>query len=262
LSIHKLKIYQMKICKNCNTENPVDAKFCRKCGTELNNEDPEGFVFVKGGTFMMGTITEQGNDWLDSEKPAHSVTLSDFYIGKYAVTQKEWFEVMGMNPSWFEGDNLPVEQVSWDEVQEFIGKLNVKTGKNYRLPTEAEWEYAARGGTSSRGYRYSGSDHVDRVACYYSYRDDAPFPVGTKEPNELGIYDMSGNVWEWCSDWYGAYSSHSQTNPTGPSAGSGRVTRGGSWYDIAHRVRISFRNWGTPSTHGNLLGFRLAYSSK
>ena len=137
---------------------------------------------------------------------------------------------MGSNPSRYTGDdNLPVEQVSWKDVQEFIQKLNALTGKTYRLPTEAEWEYAARGGNQSQGYKYAGSNTVGDVAWHYGNSDHKTHPVGQKQPNELGLYDMSGNVWEWCQDWYGDYSSSAQTNPTGPSSGSYRVLRGGSW---------------------------------
>jgi len=209
-------------------------------------------VFVKGGTFMMGS--EDGDD---DEKPVHQVTVSDFYIGKYEVTQKLWKEVMGSNPSSFKGDDRPVEYVSWHDVQEFIRKLNKKTGGNYRLPTEAEWEYAARGGAKSRGYKYAGSNNIGEVAEYVGNNNKETKPVGGKKPNELGIYDMSGNVWEWCSDWYGDYSSSSQTNPTGPSSGSYRVLRGGSWNGGASRCRVACRNGYPPTLSGSILGFRL-----
>ena len=149
-------------------------------------------VYVSGGTFTMGATSEQGSDAYDWEKPAHSVTLSGYYIGKYEVTQELWKAVMGSNPSRFKGDNLPVEQVSWDDVQEFLRKLNAMTGKRYRLPTEAEWEFAARGGNSSRGYKYSGSNSLGSVAWYYDNSGSRTHAVGTKSPNELGIYDMSG----------------------------------------------------------------------
>jgi len=207
-------------------------------------------VFVKGGSFMMGS-----NDGGSDEKPIHRVTVSDFYIGKYEVTQKLWKEVMGSNPSRFKGDDRPVEQVSWNDVQEFIRKLNKKTGGNYRLPTEAEWEYAARGGAKSRGYKYAGSNNIGEVAWYDV--NSGTHEVGTKKPNELGIYDMSGNVWEWCSDWKGDYSSGSQTNPTGPSSGSSRVYRGGSWINIAWHCRVANRNLSSPFNSDDNLGFRL-----
>ena len=215
-------------------------------------------VYVEGGTFTMGATSEQGSDAYSDEKPAHSVTLSGYYIGKYEVTQKLWKAVMGSNPSRFKGDNLPVERVSWNDVQEFLRKLNAMTGKNYRLPTEAEWEFAARGGNSSRGYKYSGSNSVGSVAWYYANSGDRTHAVGTKSPNELGIYDMSGNVWEWCQDWYGSYSGSSQRNPKGPNSGSSRVGRGGSWYHNTMYCRVSYRVNGTPGYRYSNLGFRLA----
>lgn len=173
-------------------------------------------VWVEGGTFRMGATSEQGSDAWGGEKPVHSVTLSGYYIGKTEVTQALWKAVMGSNPSEFKGDNLPVEQVSWDDCQEFIRKLNSLTGQHFRLPTEAEWEFACRGGNNSCGYKYSGSNDIDNVAWYFDNSGHKTHPVGTKAQNELGIYDMSGNVWEWCSDWYGNYSSGAQTNPKGP----------------------------------------------
>ena len=222
----------------------------------LNN--PPEMVYVEGGTFTMGATSEQGSDALDGGKPAHSVTLDGYYIGKYEVTQKLWKAVMGSNPSDFKGDNLPVENVSWDDVQEFLRKLNAMTGKNYRLPTEAEWEFAARGGNSSRGYKYSGSNSLGSVAWYYDNSGDRTHAVGTKSPNELGIYDMSGNVWEWCQDWYGSYSGSSQRNPQGPNSGSSRVFRGGCWSYDARFCRVSIRGYNTPGYRLNHLGFRLA----
>ena len=219
-------------------------------------------VFVEGGTFTMGATSEQGTDALYGEKPAHYVTVSDFYIGKYEVTQAQWRAVMGSNPSKFKGDNLPVEQVSWNDIQKFITKLNTMTGKTFRLPTEAEWEYAARGGNKSKGYKYSGSNTLDNVAWYTNNSSSKTHPVGQKQPNELGLYDMSGNVWEWCQDWYGSYSSSSQTNPTGPSSGSYRVLRGGSWDSIAWCCRVSYRYGFNPDYRDDDGGFRLACSSK
>ena len=217
-------------------------------------------VYVKGGTFTMGATAEQGSDAYDDEKPTHSVTLSDFYIGKYEVTQAQWKAIMGSNPSRWKGDNLPVENVSWNDIQEFITKLNAQTGKKFRLPTEAEWEYAARGGNKSKGYKYSGSNSISDVAWYGDNSSSKIHPVGQKSPNELGIYDMSGNVWEWCQDWYSssAYSSSSQTNPTGPSSGSSRVLRGGSWNYSAGSCRVSLRYYNTPDYRDFNRGFRLA----
>ncbi len=215
-------------------------------------------VYVSGGTFTMGATSEQGSDASNNEKPAHSVTLSGYYIGKYEVTQELWNAVMGSNLSYFKGDNLPV-CVSWNDVQEFLRKLNAMTGKNYRLPTEAEWEFAARGGNSSRGYKYSGSNNIDDVAWYNGNSGDRTHAVGTKSPNELGIYDMSGNVWEWCQDWYGrSYSSSSQRNPKGPNSGPNRVIRGGGWLYSARNCRVSCRDYYSPNCWCNYLGFRLA----
>ena len=215
-------------------------------------------VWVSGGTFTMGATSEQGSDAYDDEKPAHSVTLGGYYIGKYEVTQKLWKAVMGSNPSEFKGDNLPVENVSWNDVQEFIRKLNQLTGKNYRLPTEAEWEYAARGGDNSRGYKYSGSNSIGNVAWYWDNSNGAIHPVGTKSPNELGLYNMSGNVFEWCQDWYGSYSSALQSNPKGHDSGVDCVLRGGSFYSDAKCCRVSFRDSSIPTNDINHLGFRLA----
>lgn len=215
-------------------------------------------VYVEGGTFTMGATKEQGSDARDEEKPAHKVTLKGFYIGKYEVTQAEWKAVMGENPSYhFKGDNLPIENVSWDDCQEFIRKLNELTGKNFRLPTEAEWEYAARGGNKSRGYKYSGGNNVDDVAWYGGNSNYNTHPVGTKRANELGLYDMSGNVWEWCQDWYGSYSSSAQTNPTGLGSGSKRVLRGDSWGGRAWRCRLSFRGGVNPDGRSGSVGLRL-----
>ncbi len=216
-------------------------------------------VWVSGGTFTMGATLEQGSDADVDEKPAHSVTLDGYYIGKYEVTQAQWKAVMGNNPSKFKGDDLPVECVSWDDVQEFIRKLNQITGKNYRLPTEAEWEYAARGGGSSRGYKYSGSDNIGSVAWYDGNSGDKTHPVGTKQPNECGIYDMSGNVYEWCQDSYRGdyYSNSPQFNPQG-YAGGYCVIRGGGWNYIAWYCRVSNRSSNFPRYRLGSLGFRLA----
>ena len=217
-------------------------------------------VRVEAGTFTMGATAEMKDPW-DNEKPTHRVTLTnDYYIGKYEVTQALWQAVMGNNPSYFKGDNLPVEKVSWDDCQEFISKLNRLTGKTFRLPTEAEWEYAARGGKKSRGYQYSGSSNISDVAWYEDNSGSKTHAVGSKQANELGIYDMTGNVWEWCHDWYGKYSSSSQTNPTGATSGSGRVFRGGSWIGTARCCRSSFRISGTPGYRSNDLGLRLILS--
>ena len=217
-------------------------------------------VKVEAGTFMMGATPEMEKPNSD-EKPVHQVTLTnDYYMGKYEVPQALWEAVMGSNPSKYKGDNLPVEKVSWNDCQEFISKLNSLTGRKFRLPTEAEWEYAARGGKRSRGYQYSGNSNISDVAWYDGNSGSKTHPVGTKQANELGIYDMSGNVYEWCLDWYGSYSSSSQTNPTGADSGSKRVYRGGSWYDYAWSCRLSNRYFNTPDFRIDDLGLRLALS--
>ncbi len=199
-------------------------------------------IFVEGGTF---------------NREGSNVTVSDFYIGKTEVTQAQWKAVMGNNPSNFKGDNNPVEQVSWNDAVEFCKKLSQKEGVTYRLPTEAEWEYAARGGNQSRGYEYSGSNSIDGVAWYGSNSGSKTQPVATKQPNELGLYDMSGNVWEWCSDWYGDYPSGSQNDPKGPSSGSNRVLRGGSWSPHAKFCRVAFRFIYSPEFSYSNYGFRV-----
>ena len=217
-------------------------------------------VKVEAGSFDMGATSEMENPNED-EKPVHRVTLTNnYYVGKYEVTQALWQAVMGSNPSSFKGYDLPVETVSWDDCQDFISKLNAMTGKRFRLPTEAEWEYAARGGKKSRGYQYSGSNTLDDVAWYYGNSGNKTHVVGTKHPNELGIYDMTGNVIEWCQDWYGSYSSSPQTNPIGAVSGSFRVYRGGGWYYSAGCCRSSSRDYRSPGGRGNYLGLRLILS--
>ena len=194
----------------------------------------------------------------DDEKPVHSVNLNSFNIGKYEVTQAQWAAVMGSNPSYFKDcDDCPVEQVSWNAVQEYIQKLNAQTGKNYRLPTEAEWEFSARGGKSSKGFTYSGLNDADAVAWNSGNSGSKTHAVGGKQANELGIYDMSGNVCEWCSDWYGAYNSYSETNPTGASLGQYPVFRVGSWNYFASDCRSSNRDGSDPDYWNYDLGFRL-----
>ena len=214
-------------------------------------------VYVEGGTFDMGATTEQGSDADSDEKPVHSVTLSGYYIGKCEVTQELWEAVMGSNPSNFKGAQNPVERVSWNDCQKFISRLNSLTGRTFRLPTEAEWEYAARGGNKSRHYKYSGSGNIGDVAWHDGNSGSKTHAVGSKTANELGIYDMSGNVYEWCSDWYGGYSAGAQTNPQGPSSGSRRVLRGGSWDSLAWSCRVSFRNFNDPDYSIDYNGLRL-----
>lgn len=234
----------------------------------------ENMVKVEGGSFDMGGTSEQGSDVYAGEKPVHRVTLSDYYIGKYEVCQSEWEAVMGNNPSSFKGDDLPVEQVSWEDCHAFIRRLNALTGLHFKLPTEAEWEYAARGGNLSRGSKYSGSNDLGEVGWYWENSGDRiltgewevgkinknhcrTHPVGHKQANELGLYDMSGNVWEWCEDWYGGYGSNSQTDPVGAVSGSYRVFRGGGWSNVARFCRVSGRLSNGPGLRSIILGLRL-----
>lgn len=215
-------------------------------------------VHVEGGTFIMGDSTKRNTRWSTYlEAPAHQVTVSSFSIGKYEVTQKEWCAVMGSNPSSFIGDNLPVNSVSWIECQIFIDKLNTITGMSFRLPTEAEWEFAARGGNKSRGYMYAGSNIIESIAWFKDNGQNKIHPVGSKSPNELGLYDMSGNVWEWCYDWFKLYDSSTQHNPVGPSSGETRVVRGGSFCNEANQLQILIRYGSGPNNHNNYQGFRL-----
>lgn len=239
-------------------------------------------VGVVGGTFTMGATSEQGSEAKNNEKPAHTVEMGNFYIGAHEVTQGLWYDVMGTKPSYFQGSktafssqwrDLPVERVSWDDCQEFIRKLNARKSEieisaeyrhwNFRLPTEAEWEYAARGGKDSKGYKYSGSDSIDSVAWYGGNcsvnGNRQTHPVGTKQPNELGIYDMSGNVWEWCQDWYDEnfYSRSPRSNPCNNTSASYCVLRGGSWSDDAQSCCVAFRDGGYPDNWISIFGLRL-----
>jgi len=229
-------------------------------------------VLVKAGTFQMGSNIGESD-----EQPVHSVTLTkDYYMGETEVTQELWYAVMGKKPTsdkdyrWVSrfglGDNYPAYHISYTDCQQFIAKLSQMTGRQFRFPTEAEWEFAARGGTKSKGYTYAGSNTIDDVAWYEknshdlgsSDSDYATHAVKTKAPNELGLYDMSGNVWEWCYDWESSYPSAAQTDPTGPTSSSYRVSRGGCWNSSATYCRTANRRSGTPSWRWNDLGFRLA----
>ena len=218
-------------------------------------------VKVKGGVFTMGATSEQRDEADSDESPAHSVLLDNYCIGETVVTQGLWKAVMGSNPSKWEGDDLPVEGVSWNDAQEFVKRLNHETGRTFRLPTEAEWEYAARGGSKSRGYKYSGSEDLDEVAWYKYNSGGKTHPVKGRRANELGLYDMSGNVWEWCHDWFGVYSGDAQLNPQGPTSGSYRVLRGGSWGSIARYCRVSYRGYIAPLSRDGDVGFRLVMCS-
>jgi len=264
------------------TATTEDGGFTSTCTvTVIPLPDPvdpfESMVFVEGGTFTMGGTS-------GDELPTFQVRLSSYFISKYPVTQKEWRAIMRDNPSHFKGENLPVENVAWDDIELFLEALNKLYRPNdtvikYRLATEAEWEYAARGGKLSNGYKFSGSNTVGEVAWYSgnSAIDNNPrlrqtHPVGTKVANELGIFDMSGNVWEWCSDWYGSYSDTTRTgynateglfvNPQGPAVGVLRVARGGSWMDFEERCRVVARYGPTPPPNSFHLGFRIVLSAE
>lgn len=220
-------------------------------------------VGVESGTFTMGATAEQGSDYsCDDEYPIHEVTLSSFGIGQTEVTQALWQAVMGSNPSWFNaGDgylsNLPVEMVSWNDCQLFIAQLRKMTGKPFRLLTEAEWEFAARGGNKSKGYKYAGSDYLPQVAWYYE-ENEGTVSVGMKLANELGLYDMNGNVWEWCYDLKENYSEKAQIDPIGAAVGENRVMRGGSWFSVFWDCRLSSRGCDHPDFRDYRLGLRLA----
>jgi formylglycine-generating enzyme required for sulfatase activity len=224
-------------------------------------------VAVEGGSFVMGS---GANDAKSDQKPAHKVTVSDFSIGQTEVTQELWQAVMGSNPSEFSGKNLPVDNVTWEECQVFVARLNkllhesgkLASDKAFHLPTEAQWEYAARGGKKSKGYRYAGSDDINAVAWTRDNANDMTHPVASKRPNELGLYDMSGNVWEWVQDYYSPYDGAEQTNPTGPASNTGRVVkRGGSWYYAPeYYFRTSFRYGYYTSISDSSIGVRLCLS--
>lgn len=215
-------------------------------------------VKVEAGSFIMGCTDEQVGECDSDERPYHRVTITqDYYIGKFEVTQELYEAVMGVNPSNWKAFDRPVENVSWNDAQEFCNELRRMTGRRFRLPTEAEWEYAARGGKKSTNAKYSGSSSVANVAWYDGNSGSQTHPVGRLRANELGIYDMSGNVWEWCYDWYGNYSSGSQTDPMGPGSGSDRVNRGGGWLIYAGHCRVSDRGSRTPSFRDDYLGFRV-----
>ncbi|MBI5874931.1 MAG: SUMF1/EgtB/PvdO family nonheme iron enzyme [Deltaproteobacteria bacterium] len=223
----------------------------------------EGMIFVKGGCFEMGDTFGDGESY---EKPSHAVCVADFYMGEAEVTQAEWQDIMGNNPSYFKDcDTCPVENIAWNDVQEFINKLNQKTGKKYRLPTEAEWEYAARsGGKKEKWAGTSAESEIGEYAWYGDNSEKKTHPVKQKKPNGLGFYDMSGNVWEWVSDWYNDryYESSPKNNPIGPSTGSEHALRGGSWLDNPKRLRLTGRSWHYPVYRDNRFGFRLASSAR
>jgi len=219
-------------------------------------------VNVEGGTFAMGNPDYQSSSSFKDEGPVHNVTLSPFSMGQTEVTQELWLAVMGNNNSANVGDKHPMDFVSWNMAQEFIAKLNEMTGETFRLPTEAEWEFAARGGKNSNGYAYAGSNTIGDVA-WYDGNCEGHHDVATKAPNELGIYDMSGNVWEWCSNWYEAYTAEAQTNPVGPLTGTEKVLRGGSWFGSQYApgvktCRVTQRFKGSLDYADDDIGLRLA----
>lgn len=261
---HSLSILILSIwCLIANAQNTADSSLTQNRsvgGTFTVKGVTFTMIPVEGGTFTMGATSEQDADAYVDEKPTHSVTLSDYSIGQTEVTQTLWKAVMGSNPSKFQGDNRPVEKVSWNDCQEFIKRLNSLTGRNFRLPTEAEWQYAARGGRQSQGYKYSGSNNIEDVAWHTPNSNSQTHDVASKSPNELGIYDMSGNVWEWCQDVYGIYGSVSQTNPTGATNGAYRVRCGGGWYSDARDCRASNRSVYNPSFAIDAIGLRLVLS--
>lgn len=214
-------------------------------------------VAVEGGSFTMGFDADETVHAY--ETPKHQVSLSSYKIGKYEVTQELWEFVMGENPSIDKGNKLPVENVSWHEVQQFIKKLNKLTGKRYRLPTEAEWEFAARGGSKSKGYRYIGGDEIDTSAWHFGNSDKCTHAVGTLGSNELGIFDMAGNVSEWTQDWFVHYSNKTQTNPKGANSSDiGKIFRGGNWANLLNYNKPACRNVSNPDFKSPALGFRLA----
>ena len=215
-------------------------------------------VYVYGGTFTMGGTSEQGDDCDSNELPIHQVTLNGFYVGKTEVTRALWKAVLGNNQVYNENDTKPVDFVSWNDCLLFIEKLNQLTGKSFRLPTEAEWEYAARGGNRKSDCKFSGSNYLDEVAWYASNSDGKTHPVNEKRSNEIGLYDMSGNLCEWCADWYGCYSASPQTNPLGPSVGMYKILRGGSWVNGPNYCRVSKRDHALPDFSSGNVGFRLA----
>ena len=235
----------------------------------MNKSD---FILIKGGTFQMGSPNIEKNHF--GNETLHQVTVSDFCLGKTPVTQKQWREVMGSNPSHFKDcDDCPVESVSWNDVQTFLDKLSAKTGMKFRLPTEAEWEYASRGGHKAPvdgkihvgEYQYAGSNNLDEVGWYDKNSNRKTHPVAAKKPNELGLYDMSGNVWEWCQDWFGDkyYEACKQQgvveNPKGPETGSYRVLRGGRWSGVAQYCRSAYRDYFGPDFRNHFIGFRLVF---
>lgn len=257
---------------NTSCDDKVTEQF------SLNNTFNDDFIRIEGGTYIMGCKEGRDTDCFNWERPPHQVVVDTFYLSKYEVTQAQWRQVMGSDPERLYNrgcDQCPVEGISWKDVEVFLQKLNIQTGlseqqqpQKYRLPTEAEWEYAARGGNISKGYLYSGSNDLAEVAWYFANsRKDNNYgtqkttrPVGGKKPNELGLYDMTGNVWEFCSDWYEEYQDLPQQNPSGPESGSYRVHRGGCWRSTSELCDAPSRHVLKPALSDITVGFRLARS--
>ena len=237
-----------------NFDKRENKKYYLKLVKEIQVKEID-MILVEGGSFKMGSRDGNGD-----EKPLHTVTVGSFYISKYEITQAHWFSVMGLKHASYNGcEDCPVDGVNWNDAQNFIATINKETDKNYRLPTEAEWEFAARGGIHSKNYKYAGSDSLDLVAWYDENSGGKKHKVGEKLPNELGLYDMNGNVWEWCSDWYGElfYARSPRMNPLGPSFGTDRILRGGGWRDYKRRLRPTYRGYHLPFNRSNGDGFRL-----
>lgn len=219
---------------------------------------PVVLIKVEGGTFQMGATNEQSVAANRDEKPAHSITLSDYYLAQIEVTQELWQTIMDKNPSTLKGSNRPVHNVSWYDCMDFLEELNAVSGKNFRLPTEAEWEYAARGGNRSKNFKFAGSNNVEKVAWNSESASPELYYVKQRQPNELYLFDMCGNVYEWCSDIYGQYSDKAQRNPKGAEAGENRVLRGGSWQTPRAKCRVSARHNAIPYDRREDYGLRLA----
>ena len=245
--VRNFPYYNTRALDNAKAAVNIDIGIKTPDTKDISSNIPGAMIYIEGGIFDMGN-----NDGIETEKPLHRISVKSYYIDKYEVTQADYEKVMGHNPSHFKCPICPVENVSWNDANEYskiVGK---------RLPTEAEWEFAARGGNKSKGYKYSGSDNIDEVAWYSDNSGHKTHPVGTKQPNELGIYDMTGNIFEWCSDWYGEkyYGQSNEYNPQGPPSGTSRVLRGGSWFISPIYMRVSLRSNSPPTTKNFIGGFR------
>ena len=260
LTVHEMVLDPpVRFMYNSDSDTETSLHFDGKNATAIKKDIEPEIVPVIGGSFMMGS--KDGNR---SEKPVHKVDISSFEMSIHPITQKQWKAVMGSNPSKNKDkDNCPVEWLTFKEVQEYLKKLNDLTGKNYRLPTEAEWEYAARGGALSKGYKYAGSNNLSTVAWNYENSGSATHPVGAKLPNELGLFDMTGNVYEWCNDWYDEnyYAISPSSNPLGPQSGENRVIRGGAWINYPARYQVTDRDFNFPNDRRTYLGFRVVLSN-